>query len=416
MGRQHFRIGKHAGAAGLHVGNHQPGIGLTQYVDPADQRRQIGNGSLSGSTYVIAELDGAYTRYHEVTLESEWRTSKSFVRGSYTWSRYYGNFDQDNSTTGNDANIFIGSSNIADGAGRQLWDFKDGTLRGDRPHSLKLYGYYLLGWNASIGTYILAQSGQPWELWSYEPYRALTTSTSSTTTPAPSTTSTTIIGGTCVPANCDDGDACTEDSCQNGVCMHSNQGFDATVCELGKLLEPGLCGADPIDAKLQRAIRVKTTKARNLIGKAENNTRFGAKLLGRAAKNLTSLFNRIGKSATRGKITPACRATLFDNGTDVAEHGQARPELLDQRLSGSARSGFELGTSRADARLRCLAVIVLEQPAEMFFADDLAVARRGGIRSDRRLVAKRPVWPTAGRANPPPPPRSRRPRPAGDAP
>ena len=42
----------------------------------------------------------------------------------------------------NDENIFIGSSNIADGAGRQLWDFKDGTLRGDRPHMLKLYGFY----------------------------------------------------------------------------------------------------------------------------------------------------------------------------------------------------------------------------------------------------------------------------------
>lgn len=113
-----------------------------------------------------------------------------------------------------------------------------------------------------------------------------------------------------MPANCDDGDACTRDVCQNGVCVHSNQGFDATVCELGKLLEPGLCGADPIDAKLQRAIEVKTTKARNLIGKAENNARVGAKLLGRAAKNLTSLFKRIGKSANRGKITPACRATL----------------------------------------------------------------------------------------------------------
>ncbi|MEW5980876.1 MAG: carboxypeptidase regulatory-like domain-containing protein [Acidobacteriota bacterium] len=147
------------------------------YIPNLDaMRAQIG----SGSTYVIAELDGAFTRYHEVTMESEWRTSKSFVRGSYTWSRYYGNFDQDNSTTGNDANIFIGSSNIADGAGRQLWDFKEGTLRGDRPHSLKLYGYYLLRWNASVGTFILAQSGQPWEAWNYEPYRALTTSTSET--------------------------------------------------------------------------------------------------------------------------------------------------------------------------------------------------------------------------------------------
>jgi hypothetical protein len=129
---------------------------------------------------VIAELDGAYTKYWEATLESEWRGRRAFVRGSYTWSRYTGNFDQDNSTgVDNDLNIFIGSSNIADGAGRQLWDFKDGRLRGDRPHLLKLYGYYSLNWNATIGTYIVAQSGHPWQSESVEPYRDLTTSTSS---------------------------------------------------------------------------------------------------------------------------------------------------------------------------------------------------------------------------------------------
>ena len=134
----------------------------------------------SGSSYVIAELDGAYTKYQEVTLESEWRGARTFLRGSYTWSHYYGNMDQDNSTTGNDAAIFIGSSNIGDSAGRQLWDFKDGTLRGDRPHQLKLYGYRQTPWDGSIGAYFIAQSGQPWETWSYEPYRALTTSTSDT--------------------------------------------------------------------------------------------------------------------------------------------------------------------------------------------------------------------------------------------
>ena len=134
----------------------------------------------SGSTYVIAELDGSYTKYQEVTLESEWRGASTFLRGSYTWSHYYGNMDQDNSTTGNDAAIFIGSSNIGDSAGRQLWDFKDGTLRGDRPHQVKLYGYHQTPWDGSIGAYFIAQSGQPWETWSYEPYRALTTSTSDT--------------------------------------------------------------------------------------------------------------------------------------------------------------------------------------------------------------------------------------------
>lgn len=143
----------------------------------AEQRAQIG----SGSSYVIAELDGAYTKYYEGTVESEWRGKHAFVRGSYTYSHYWGNFDQDNSTSGNDAAIFIGSSNIADGGGRQLWDNKDGTLRGDRPHMLKLYGYYMLPWQASIGAYAIAQAGQPWEAWSYEPYLPyIGTSTSDT--------------------------------------------------------------------------------------------------------------------------------------------------------------------------------------------------------------------------------------------
>jgi Carboxypeptidase regulatory-like domain len=156
-----------------------PPAGIPQelYIPDLDAKRaQIG----SGSSYVIAELDGAYTKYYEATLESEWRGEKTFVRGSYTYSHYYGNFDQDNSTVDNDLNIFIGSSNIADGAGRQLWNLKDGDLRGDRPHVLKIYGTRSFYWNGSLGLYGVAQSGQPWESWSYEPYRSLTTSTSDT--------------------------------------------------------------------------------------------------------------------------------------------------------------------------------------------------------------------------------------------
>jgi hypothetical protein len=138
--------------------------------DLDDRRREIGSGALSGSSYVIAELDGAYTKYQEATVEAEWRGQRAFVRGSYTWSKYWGNFDQDNTGLTNDANIFIGSSRTADGPGRQLWNFRDGRLRGDRPHMLKLYGFYQLNWNASVGTFIFAQSGQPWEAWNRVPY------------------------------------------------------------------------------------------------------------------------------------------------------------------------------------------------------------------------------------------------------
>lgn len=41
---------------------------------------------------------------------------------------------------------------------------------------LKIYGYYQLPWQGSIGAYAVAQSGQPWEAWNVLVYRNLTTS------------------------------------------------------------------------------------------------------------------------------------------------------------------------------------------------------------------------------------------------
>jgi hypothetical protein len=152
-----------------------PGIPTTLYIpDLAAKIAQIG----SGSTYVITELDGAYTKYYEGTLETEYRSRNIYAHASYTLSHYYGNFDQDDTTAVNDQNVFVGSSFIGDGAGRQLWNFRNGNLHGDRRHMVKLYGYYTFGWNATAGAYAIYQSGQPWEEWSYEPYIALTTSTS----------------------------------------------------------------------------------------------------------------------------------------------------------------------------------------------------------------------------------------------
>ncbi|MDX1747511.1 MAG: hypothetical protein R3324_16375, partial [Halobacteriales archaeon] len=157
--------------------NSPPEIPDELYIPDLDEKRdQIG----SGSSYVIAQLDGAFTKYYEASVESEWRGANSFVRGSYTWSHYYGNFDQDNSTTNNDANIFIGSSFIADGAGRQLWNNRYGDLKGDRRHLLKVYGFYDFDWNGSAGIFGVFQSGEPWEAWSFEPYSDLTGSTSDT--------------------------------------------------------------------------------------------------------------------------------------------------------------------------------------------------------------------------------------------
>lgn len=145
---------------------------------PGTIRNAIG----SGSSYVIANLDGAFTKYYETTMESTWRSGSLYTTGSYTWSHYYGNFDQDNSSFSfaNDAAIFIGSSNIGDGAGRQLWDMKYGDLRGDRRHVAKITTAYDLPWKAQIGAFGVYQSGQPYQLESVLPYRPLTGSTSDT--------------------------------------------------------------------------------------------------------------------------------------------------------------------------------------------------------------------------------------------
>ncbi|GAB3036406.1 TonB-dependent receptor [Bowmanella dokdonensis] len=126
----------------------------------ADIRAEIG-----GSSYVIAEVDDGQTKYYELSLEAEWNGDRTYLNASYVWSHYYGNFDQDNTTATNDANTFIGSSWYNDGNGRYSWDNKYGTLSGDKPHILKVYGYYTTDWNANIGAYLLYQSGQPWEKW-----------------------------------------------------------------------------------------------------------------------------------------------------------------------------------------------------------------------------------------------------------
>ncbi|ALS99124.1 carboxypeptidase regulatory-like domain-containing protein [Lacimicrobium alkaliphilum] len=146
------------------------------YVDNLDAIRD----EISGSSYVIAEVDGGETKYWELSLEAEWQGDRTYLNASYVWSHYYGNFDQDNTTTTNDANTFIGSSFYGDGPGRLPWDNRYGKLRGDKPHLFKAFGYYTTDWNANIGAYLVYQSGHPWEAWdaTYYGYASTVSSTS----------------------------------------------------------------------------------------------------------------------------------------------------------------------------------------------------------------------------------------------
>lgn len=132
--------------------------------DLAEQYASMGLSASDGS-YVIAELDGAENTYYEWSIEGDYTGDNYYLNVSYVWSHYYGNYDQDITSTASDGNLFVGSSNLGDGPGRMLWDGKSGTLNGDRPHVLKALGYYTTDWNADIGFNFVFQSGDVWEAW-----------------------------------------------------------------------------------------------------------------------------------------------------------------------------------------------------------------------------------------------------------
>lgn len=125
---------------------------------------------IGGSSYVIAELEDTETKYYEATVDVEKAGQNYYFKGTYTWSHYYGNFDQDNATSAPDQNIFIGSSLLNDGGGRQQWDNKWGNLAGDRRHLVKVFGTYKFDFGTSIGALVFYQSGAPWEAWNRDVY------------------------------------------------------------------------------------------------------------------------------------------------------------------------------------------------------------------------------------------------------
>ena len=151
-----------------------PGIPKDYYIPNLNvMLNQLQGQALStanqNNSFVVAQLDGAFTKYYEACMELEWKGTNAYLNLSYSWSHYYGNFDQDNSSTtvANDSNVFVGSSNIGDDWGRQVWNNKYGNLSGDRRHKLKVFGTYKFFWQGTAGAYFIYQSGQPWQYQDY---------------------------------------------------------------------------------------------------------------------------------------------------------------------------------------------------------------------------------------------------------
>lgn len=98
--------------------------------------------------------------YRAITFELKRQLADKWsASGSYTWSRFEGNFDLDYSGVA----VFNTSSFIQDGPGTLVQDpNRFGPLNEDRPHVFKLFTTYAPFTNFTASAYLRAQSGTPW--------------------------------------------------------------------------------------------------------------------------------------------------------------------------------------------------------------------------------------------------------------
>jgi pimeloyl-ACP methyl ester carboxylesterase len=141
------------------------------------------------------------------------------------------------------------------------------------------------------------------------PASTTTSSTTTSTTVVDTTTTTTTLAPQCQQSgDCDDGDACTDDTCSAGACQHLPiPGASGASCLLGRLVSGPLCPAGTIDPALEHFATEKLRGALEQVQKAEQATtsKKQRRLLGNAAKRL----GRIEKHRS-GTTTADCLASL----------------------------------------------------------------------------------------------------------
>lgn len=133
--------------------------------------------------------------------------------------------------------------------------------------------------------------------------------TTTVTSPAGSTTTTTLqpTDITCTfgdDSPCDDGEACTADTCSiGGRCQHqAASGFDAITCRL----PPAACGQLP--ARAMKRVRA----ARSLIEQAAtaSSSKKTQHLVGQAARSLKKASTVANRRARKGKLSVECAGQL----------------------------------------------------------------------------------------------------------
>lgn len=133
------------------------------YREVNDIFEDVSADGLGAGPFRVAQLPDAYREYTAATLQLNRRPvddrfKRLSINASYTWSRLEGNWDIDY-----DQSLFYNSSILQDGPGVLIHQNRDGLLRGDRTHLVKLFATIEPIDRLRAGTYVRYQSGGAWE-------------------------------------------------------------------------------------------------------------------------------------------------------------------------------------------------------------------------------------------------------------
>ena len=133
------------------------------YREVGDIMEDVSADGLGNGPFHVAQLPDAYRKYTAATLmlnrlPLDDALMHLTVNASYTWSRLEGNWDIDYAES-----LFYNSSFLQDGPGVLITDNRDGLLRGDRTHVLKVFATIEPWQHGRVGGYLRYQSGGAWE-------------------------------------------------------------------------------------------------------------------------------------------------------------------------------------------------------------------------------------------------------------
>ena len=134
------------------------------YRDVGNIFEDVSADGLGNGPFRVEQLPDAYRKYEAATLQLNRAAVDDRLLGlstsaSYTWSRLEGNWDLDYGPN----SLFYNSSFIQDGPGVLITDNRDGLLRGDRTHLLKVFATIAPWEKTRFGSYLRFQSGAAWE-------------------------------------------------------------------------------------------------------------------------------------------------------------------------------------------------------------------------------------------------------------